>query len=153
MKVLSSTSVQLEWDPIPESFRHGVILKYTIVYRNEYTEKENRSFSPASAVSTIVNGLRQSADYLFWIFAATSKGDSPPSKVMKAKTQGKPEKSKEKLQLYVCLSGKMKRILCFDWLTKRAKRGYLALLRPGGSTLLFSLNGYVQLDRVWLSGS
>lgn len=101
MKVLSSTSVQLEWDPIPKSFRHGVILKYTIVYRNEYTEKENRSFSPASAVSIIVNGLRQSADYLFWIFAATSKGDSPPSKVMKAKTQGKPEKSKEKLQLCV----------------------------------------------------
>lgn len=92
VKVLSSTSVQLEWDPIPESFRHGVILKYTIVYRNEYTEKENRSFSPASSVSIIVNGLRQSADYLFWIFAATSKGDSPPSKVMKAKTQGKPQK-------------------------------------------------------------
>ena len=101
MKVLSSTSVQLEWDPIPDRFRHGVILKYTIVYRNEYTEKENRSYSPASAVSIIVNGLRQSADYSFWIFAATSKGDSPPSKVMMAKTQGKPQNSKEKLLLYV----------------------------------------------------
>ena len=44
-----------------------------------------------------------------------------------------------------CLNGKMKQILCSDWLTKR---GYPTLLRPGGNPLLFGLNGYVQLDRV-----
>ena len=92
VKVLSSTIVQLKWDPIPERFRHGVIINYTIVYKNEYTGKEKKNYSPASAESIIVNGLRQSAEYSFWIFAATSKGSSPPSDVFMAKTEGKPEK-------------------------------------------------------------
>ena len=103
VKVLSSTIVQLEWDPIPERFRHGIIINYTIVYKNEYTGKEKKSYSPASAVSIIVNGLRQSAEYSFWIFAATSKGNSPPSDVLMAKTEGKPEKSKDKLLLNTCM--------------------------------------------------
>lgn len=103
VKVLSSTIVQLEWDPIPERFRHGIIINYTIVYKNEYTGKEKKSYSPASAVSIIVNGLRQSGEYSFWIFAATSKGNSPPSDVLMAKTEGKPEKSKDKLLLNTCI--------------------------------------------------
>ena len=103
VKVLSSTIVQLEWDPIPERFRHGIIINYTIVYKNEYTGKEKKNYSPASAVSIIVNGLRQSAEYSFWIFAATSKGNSPPSDVLMAKTEGKPEKSKDKLLLNTCM--------------------------------------------------
>ena len=88
VKVLNSTSVQLEWDPIPERFRHGVIIKYTLVYRYENSKTENIIYYPPSAVSIIVNGLRQSAEYSFWIFAATSKGDSPSSEVMMAKTGG-----------------------------------------------------------------
>ena len=103
VKVLSSTIVQLEWDPIPERFRHGIIINYTIVYKNEYTGKEKKNYSPASAESIIVNGLRQSAEYSFWIFAATSKGNSPPSDVLMAKTEGKPEKSKDKLLLNTCM--------------------------------------------------
>ena len=103
VKVLSSTIVQLEWDPIPERFRHGIIINYTIVYKNEYTGKEKKNYSPASAVSIIVNGLRQSAEYSFWIFAATSKGNSPPGDVLMAKTEGKPEKSKDKLLLNTCI--------------------------------------------------
>ena len=88
VKVLNSTSVQLEWDPIPERLRHGVIIKYTIVYRYESSKTENIIYCPPSAVIIIVNGLRQSAEYSFWIFAATSKGDSPSSEVMMAKTGG-----------------------------------------------------------------
>ena len=103
VKVLSSTIVQLEWDPVPERFTHGVLIKYTIVYKNEYTGKELKNYSPASAVSIIVNGLRQSAEYSFWIFAATSKGNSPPSDILMAKTEGKPEKSKDKLLLNTCM--------------------------------------------------
>lgn len=122
-KVLSSTRVQLEWDPIPETFRHGVIIKYTIVYRYENsTEIENRIHCPASAVRVIVNGLRQSADYSFWIFAATSKGNSPSSDVLMAKTEGKPKKGNTSyyyIHVSACLRGKMKRILFSDWLTKR----------------------------------
>ena len=105
MKVLSSTSVQLEWDTIPERFRHGVIMNYAIAYKDEYTRKEKKNYSPASAVSIIVNGLRQSAEYSFRIFAATSKGNSPPSDVLMAKTEGKPEQSTDKLLLnkFICL--------------------------------------------------
>lgn len=103
VKVLSSTIVQLEWDPIPERFRHGVIINYTIMYKNEHSGKEKKNYSAASAESIIVKGLRQSAEYSFWIFAATSKGSSPPSDVLMAKTEGKPEKSKDKLLLNTCI--------------------------------------------------
>ena len=88
VKVLNSTSVQLEWNPIPEKFRHGVIIKYTIVYKYENSKIENRIHCPGSAVLVRVNGLTQSSEYSFRIFAATSKGDSPSSEVMIAKTGG-----------------------------------------------------------------
>ena len=80
-------------------------MNYAIVYKDEYTRKEKKYYSPASAVSIIVNGLRQSAEYSFRIFAATSKGNSPPSDVLMAKTEGKPEQSKDKLLLnkFICL--------------------------------------------------
>ena len=43
-------------------------------------KKENCSVSvKAPAVNATVNGLRQKAEFLFWIVAATSVGDGPSS--------------------------------------------------------------------------
>ena len=86
--VLNSTSVQLEWDPIPEEFRNGIIIKYTIRFRDESTKSESEVFFPRTAIKAIFNGLRQSREYSFWTLAATSKGMSPPSDIRKARTKG-----------------------------------------------------------------
>ena len=43
----------------------------------------------APVLQAIVNGLRQKAEYTFWIVAATSKGNGPVSNAVKATTGGK----------------------------------------------------------------
>ena len=86
--VLNSTSVRLEWKPVPEQFRHGIIIKYVIGYRDEDKKTESKMVIPQEALKAIVNGLRQSAEYSFWIWAATSKGTSPPSDTKKVTTEG-----------------------------------------------------------------
>ena len=87
--VLNSTSVLLKWEPVPPASQNGIIIRYTIHFR-DVEEKENGSMPvKAPAVNATVNGLRQKAEYLFWIVAATSVGDGPSSVSKTATTKGK----------------------------------------------------------------
>ena len=86
VKVLNSTSVEVEWQPVPEEFRNGIITKYVIFYT---IEKETSTKEvPASLLKTVVNGLRQSATYSFRVQAATVEGASPVSSFQNATTKG-----------------------------------------------------------------
>ena len=87
--VFSSTSVQVFWEPVPEQSRHGIITKYTIHYKNERRNTESEMIVNASAVKATINALRQYTEYTFWMFAATSKGNSPKSNFKTATTAGK----------------------------------------------------------------
>ena len=87
--VLSSTSVQVLWEPVPEQFRHGIITKYTIHYKDDSKNEESNMTVNAAAVNATINALRQGAEYTFWMFAATSKGNSPKSNTKTAATDGK----------------------------------------------------------------
>jgi len=84
--VLSSTSVEVEWQPIAEEFRHGIITKYVIFYtvEKETGEKE----VAASLLKAVVNGLRQSTTYSFRVQASTVKGVGPVSSLRNATTEG-----------------------------------------------------------------
>jgi len=84
--VLNSTSVEVEWQPVPEEFRHGIITKYVIFYtvEKETGEKE----VAASLLKAVVNGLRQSRTYSFRVQAATVKGAGPASSPKNATTEG-----------------------------------------------------------------
>ena len=84
--VLNSTSVEVEWQPVPEEFRHGIITKYVIFYtvEKETGEKE----VAASLLKAVVNGLRQSTTYSFRVQAATVKGAGPASSPKNATTKG-----------------------------------------------------------------
>ena len=84
--VLNSTSVEVEWQSVPEEFTHGIITKYIIFYtvEKETGEKE----LAASLLKAVVNGLRQSATYSFRVQAATVKGAGPTSSPKKATTEG-----------------------------------------------------------------
>ena len=87
--VLNSTSVFLKWEPVPRASQKGIIRHYTIHFR-DVEKKENGSVTvKAPAVNATVNGLRQKAEYLFWIVASTSVGDGPSSVSKTATTKGK----------------------------------------------------------------
>ena len=79
--VLNSTSVEVEWQPIPEDFRHGIITKYVIIYTVDKVTGEKEV--PGSLLKVVVNGLRQSATYSFRVQAATVRGAGPVSNLKK----------------------------------------------------------------------
>ena len=85
--VLNSTSVEVEWHPVPEDSRHGIITKYVIFYTFEKVTGEKQV--PGSLLKVVVNGLRQSATYSFRVHAATVKGAGPASNLKNATTEGK----------------------------------------------------------------
>ena len=86
--VLNSTSIQVEWEPVPSVFRHGIITKYVILYKDEKGEDNGEKDVSASSLKAVVNGLRQSTTYSFQVLAATVKGNGPASEPKSGKTQG-----------------------------------------------------------------
>ena len=86
--VLNSTSVKVEWLPVPEEKRHGIITKYVIFYKAE-KETEKSEEEPEPANNTVINGLRQSTTYSFRIWAETVKGAGPKSDPKNVTTDGK----------------------------------------------------------------
>ena len=85
--VLNSTSVEVEWQPVPEDSRHGIITKYVILYTVEKVTGEKEV--PGFLLKIVINGLRQSATYSFRVQAATVKGAGPVSNFKNATTEGK----------------------------------------------------------------
>ena len=77
--VLNSTGVLLEWEPVPVESRYDIITQYTIHYKDVERENSKTTVVKAPASSATINGLRQKAEYLFQIQAATSKGSCPLS--------------------------------------------------------------------------
>ena len=82
----SSTSIELEWKPVPERDLNGIFTKYFITY----SDGKKRKVSSSSKV--VINGLRASTTYSFHISAATAKGEGPQSKPTEATTDGEKNK-------------------------------------------------------------
>ena len=87
MQVLNSTSVLVEWGPVPADSRHGIITKYTIHYKDMEKKKEGTMVVQPPALNATVNGLRQKAGYSFKIQAATVKGSGPNSTARTVETE------------------------------------------------------------------
>lgn len=89
IKVINSTSIEVEWEPVPQEFRHGIITKYVILYT---VEKENKTGTKdvlqASLLKTVLNGLRQSSAYSIRVLAATMKGNGPAGEPKSGTTAG-----------------------------------------------------------------
>ena len=83
----SSTSIELEWKPVPKRDLNGNLTKYFITY-SDGKERKVSSSSP----KVVINGLRASATYSFHISAATAKGEGPQSKPTEATTDGEKNK-------------------------------------------------------------
>ena len=88
VRVLNSTSVFVKWEAVPSGSQNGIITTYTIYFRDEDNKKTGTKNVSFPALSATVNGLRQKAEYSFWVLASTVKGKGPPSNETKATTQG-----------------------------------------------------------------
>lgn len=79
------------WKPVPVESRHGIIVQYTIHYKEvkKESQKEGTMTVKEPVLRAFINGLRQKAEYTFWIVAATSKGSGPVSNAVTATTEGK----------------------------------------------------------------
>ena len=87
VEVLSSTSVKVEWQQVPETLRNGIITKYVISYTAENKTGEKEVLAPL--LEAVVNGLSQSTEYSFRVRAETVKGASQESDPLYATTEGK----------------------------------------------------------------
>ena len=87
MQVLNSTSVLVIWNPVPEESRHGIIINYTIHYKDVERGNSKTKGVKAPASNATINGLRQKAKYSFKIQAATVKGSGPNSTARTAETE------------------------------------------------------------------
>ena len=88
---LSSTSLQVQWDPIPFGFRNGKILQYQVKY-SQYSLTRRRVFTTNYAKKrslTLVN-LKKYKKYLIEVSGMTRKGVGPPvSTVVQTDEDGK----------------------------------------------------------------
>lgn len=73
---LTSTSVQLKWDPPARKLRHGEIVLYEVIYHRADNAVEDFAVN-ATDTSVIVDGLDVDADYIFQLRAYTVKGSGP----------------------------------------------------------------------------
>ena len=88
IKVINSTSIQVEWEPVPSEFRHGIITKYVILYTVEKENKTGKKDVPVSRLKAVANGLKQSTTYSIRVLAATLKGNGPASEPKSGTTEG-----------------------------------------------------------------
>ena len=92
--VLNSTSVLVKWEAVPSRSQNGIITTYTIYFRDEGNKETGTKNVSFPALNATVNGLRQKAEYSFWILASTIKGKGPPSGKEKASTEGDEKRKK-----------------------------------------------------------
>ncbi|KAL9951101.1 hypothetical protein ACROYT_G043701 [Oculina patagonica] len=79
IKVTNSTSIQVQWEPIPQEFTNGIITNYVIHFTDEKENKTGKKDYAASRLKAVINGLKQSTKYSIQVLAATAKGDGPAS--------------------------------------------------------------------------
>ncbi|XP_074611675.1 receptor-type tyrosine-protein phosphatase delta-like isoform X2 [Acropora palmata] len=93
LTALDSTTVMVEWRPVPVNRRNGIITRYIIWYLHEDEEHKNARTKEinASALNATITGLRQKARYSFKIRAATSKGEGPLSGANVTETEAVPK--------------------------------------------------------------
>ncbi len=77
---VTATSLKLVWSPPEESLRNGIITAYGLCYQENGlgTSCDTIVQIPAEQLSySITEGLRPNRQYMFIVFAATSKGWGP----------------------------------------------------------------------------
>ena len=71
---MSSTSILVQWDSVPAENRNGIIMSYTITYKELPGGGANSQKVNAATTQATLTGLKKYTNYSITVFASTSKG-------------------------------------------------------------------------------
>ena len=84
----SSTSLEVQWNPVPQGYTHGIVLGYMVLYKRE--KDLNNSYinttSPAAVTFVELTDLNKFAMYVVKVLAFTIKGNGAMTNGTHAKT-------------------------------------------------------------------
>ena len=75
----SSTSILVQWNPVPEADQNGVITGYRVIYQPLPSGNITSKTENAAATQLDVTGLNEFTNYNICVLAFTVKGDGPQS--------------------------------------------------------------------------
>ena len=71
----SSTSIWVDWDNVPLADQNGIILTYTVTYKELPNGSLKRAIVSAPATQASLNGLKKYRKYGITVFASNTQGD------------------------------------------------------------------------------
>lgn len=82
----SSTSLKVQWNPVPQGYTHGIVLGYMVLYKRE--KDLNNSYINTTSPVTFVDltDLNKFAMYVVKVLAFTIKGNGAMTNGTHAKT-------------------------------------------------------------------
>ena len=75
----SSTSISVQWGIVPPADQNGIILSYTVTYKELPDGSPQAKIVNASKTNTTLMGLNEFTKYSITLFASTMKGDGTTS--------------------------------------------------------------------------
>ena len=76
---MSSTSILVKWDSVPAENRNGIIMSYTVIYKELPGGSTNSLVENAARTQATLTGLKEYTNYSIAVFASTSNGDGNAS--------------------------------------------------------------------------
>lgn len=98
---LTSTSIEVRWNPIPPRFIHGVLLGYKVSYTAADLGNNrmwNESVVNQNTTSAVITNLHKFTKYMVSVEGFTSKGSGIESKCVEIKTA---EDSENNMMVFV----------------------------------------------------
>ena len=71
----SSTSISVQWGEVPTHNQNGIIVNYTVTYKEEPNGSPITEIMSAPTNQTTLTGLKKYTNYSITVFASTAKGD------------------------------------------------------------------------------
>ena len=72
---MSSTSILVQWGSVPAENRNGIIMSYTVTYKELPGGSTNSKVANAATTEATLTGLKKYTNYSIAMFGSTSKGD------------------------------------------------------------------------------
>ena len=82
----STTSIKVEWDPVPKCKRNGEITNYIVEVFNSTRDEVRYVNVSSDDRSVVIRNLQEYANYSVLVYATTAVGEGPPSEYQNTTT-------------------------------------------------------------------
>ena len=83
----STTSIKVEWDPVPKCKRNGEITNYIVeVFNSTRDEVRYVRYVSSDDRSVVIRNLQEYTNYSVRVYATTAVGEGPPSEYQNTTT-------------------------------------------------------------------